>query len=88
MDGEPTLPPILFLISLRWLLGQHEYGIYFSNIYLYILTEEQKGKRRRTCDIALNAAENYNMNPIRNVMFARAADFLSPLKNSSSCVKN
>jgi hypothetical protein len=66
----------------------HESEIYFSSIYLYILTEEQKGKRRRTCDIALNAAANYNMYPLRNVMFAKAAVFFSLLKNSSSCVKS
>jgi hypothetical protein len=66
----------------------HESEMYFSSIYLYILTEEQKGERRRICDIALNAAANYNMNPVRNVMFARAAVFLSPLKNSSSCGKS
>jgi len=60
-----------------WIL--HESGIYFSSIYLYILTDEQRGKRRRICDIALNAAANYNMNLVRNVMFARAAVFLLPL---------
>jgi len=66
----------------------HESEIYFSSIYLYILTEEQKGERRRICDIVLNAAANYTMHPLRNVMFARAAAFLLPLKNSSRCVTN
>jgi len=66
----------------------HEFEIYFSSIYLYILTYEQKGKRRRTCDIVLNAAANYTTGPVRNVMFARAADFLSLLKSFTSYVKS
>jgi len=66
----------------------HEFEICFSSIYLYILTYEQKGKRRRTCDIVLNAAANYTTGPVRKVMFARVADFLSLLKSFTSYVKS
>ena len=62
--------------------------ICFSSIYLYIATWEQKEKRRRICDIALNAAANYITHHSRNVTFARAAVFLSLLKNSTSCAKS
>ena len=48
----------------------------------------EKGKRRVLCDIVLNAAANYNMCPVQNGMFARAAAFLSLLKNFMSCGKN
>ena len=59
-----------------------------QNIYLYILTVSQKGKRRILCDTVLNAAANCITRPIQNVMFARAAAFLSLLKNSTNCGKN
>jgi hypothetical protein len=66
----------------------YESKIYFSSIYLYILTEEQKRKGEEICAIVPNAAENYNTCPVRNVTFARAAVFLSLLKNSTNYVKS
>ena len=60
--------------------NQHNFSIkkesYFSSIYLYIVTEETKGKRQRPCDIALNAAVNYNTFHLQNVTSVRAAGSL------------
>ena len=62
-------------------------NLFFEHLPLYTNRRTER-KRRRICDIALNAAANYTTRPVQNVMFARAAVFLSLLKNSTSCVKS
>jgi len=62
-------------------------NLFFEHLPLYTNRRTER-KRRRICDIALNAAANYTMRPVQNVMFARAVVFLSLLKNSTSYVKS